>query len=133
MRIPALLLFALAGCYAASAQNTRENERKVAIIADSDNHFKLPDQKGRVLRLKADEPLLLVVTANPGSEMAKDGAVHGLVIRSQRAAGWDLRLKEGRQEFHLRAPAKPGSYKIECNVICGLGHANMNLKVVVEP
>jgi hypothetical protein len=126
------LILALAGCVC-HAQETAGAERKIEIVADHDYRFKLPDQKQQILRLKANEPLLLLVTAHAGEEMAQDGAVHSLVIRSQRSQGWDIRLKEGQQALHLRAPAKPGNYLIECTVRCGGGHDNMKLKVVVEP
>jgi heme/copper-type cytochrome/quinol oxidase subunit 2 len=62
---------------------------------------------------------------------AKDGAIHGFVIRKLRAQGWDVRLKEGVQEFTLTAPP-PGEYLIECTVFCGTGHDNMSLKMVVR-
>ena len=107
--------------------------RMVEIVADGDNRFKLPGQTKQVLVLKANEPLLLKITAHHGEEMARDGAVHSLVIRNLRSEGWDVRLKEGEQEVRLRAPSRPGTYLIECTVRCGSGHDSMKLRVVVEP
>jgi len=133
MRLAGAALGLFMAAWLGWAQEPAEAERKIEIVADRDNRFKLPDQEQQILRLKANEPLLLLVTAHAGEERAQDGAVHSLVIRSQRSQGWDIRLKEGQQAIHLRAPAKPGKYLIECTVRCGGGHDNMNLKVVVEP
>ena len=107
--------------------------RLIEIVADHDNRFKLPGEAKQVLVLKANEPLLLKVTAHRGEEMARDGAVHSLVIRRFRSEGWDVRLKEGTQEIHLNAPSTPGTYLLECTVKCGSGHDNMNLRVTVRP
>lgn len=115
-----------------TADAAAEGPRVIRLIADKDNRFKLPDQSKQVLRLKAGEELILRVTAYAGSERARDGSVHSVVIRSLRDQGWDVRLKEGTQDIRLRAPSKPGEYLIECTVKCGPGHENMNLKVVVE-
>jgi heme/copper-type cytochrome/quinol oxidase subunit 2 len=109
-----------------------ETPRVIRLIADKDNRFRLPDQSTQILKLKAGEDVLLRVTAYPGTERARDGSVHSLVIRSLRDQGWDVRLKEGAQDIRLTAPAKPGQYLIECTVKCGPGHDDMNLKVVVE-
>ena len=106
--------------------------RVIRLIADKDNRFKLPDQSKQVLVLKAGEEVILRVTAYPGTERARDGSVHSLVIRSLRDQGWDVRLKEGTQDVRLTAPSQPGEYLIECTVKCGPGHENMNLKLVVE-
>jgi len=109
-----------------------ESPRIIRLIADRDNRFKLRDQSKQVLMLKAGEEIILRVTAYPGTERARDGSVHSLVIRSLRDQGWDVRLKEGTQDLRLTAPANPGEYLIECTVKCGPGHDNMNLKVIVE-
>jgi len=130
-----VLFFAISivTCSARSSAGTDTAPRTVEIIADGDNRFKLPGQSKQVLILKAGEPLLLKITARRGQEMARDGAVHSLVIRSLRTEGWDVRLKEGEQEVRLHAPIHPGTYLIECTVRCGAGHDNMKLKVQVEP
>jgi heme/copper-type cytochrome/quinol oxidase subunit 2 len=52
-------------------------------------------------------------------------------VRSLRDAGWDVRLKEGLNEFTLVAP-KPGDYLVECTVKCGPGHDSMNMKMQVR-
>lgn len=116
----------------ASGMAAAESPRVIRLIADKDNRFKLPDQSKQVLMLKAGEPIILRITAYPGTERARDGSVHSLAIRSLRDQGWDVRLKEGTQDIPLTAPAKPGEYLIECTVKCGLGHENMNLKVIVD-
>ncbi len=111
----------------------QESPRVIQIVADRDNRFKLPGQSKQILMLKANEPLLLKITAHRGEQSAVDGSVHSLVIRSLRSSGWDLRLKEGAQEIALRAPSVPGTYFAECTVRCGPGHDDMRLKIVVQP
>ncbi len=107
------------------------NGRTVELIADKDNRFKLPNGARGPLVLKSGETVTFRVTALFGGEKARDGAVHSFVIRKLREQGWDVRLKEGVQEFTLTAPG-PGEYLIECTVKCGPGHDNMNLKMVVH-
>ena len=107
--------------------------RVIQIIAGRDNRFHLPGEKKQVLMLKANEPLLLKITAQRGDQSALDGAVHSLVIRSLRSSGWDIRLKEGEQDVAVRAPSLPGTYFAECTVRCGPGHDDMRLKILVQP
>ena len=105
--------------------------RTVEMIADKDNRFKLADGRKGPLVLKSGEKVTFKITAYPGSERARDGAVHSFVVRKLREQGWDVRLKEGVQEFTLTAPP-PGEYLIECTVKCGSGHDSMNFKMVVQ-
>ena len=87
-------------------------------------------QKGPLV-LKAGEIVTFKITASSMGPKAKDGAIHSFVVRKLRAQGWDVRLKEGVQEFTLTAPL-PGEYLIECTVFCGAAHDAMNLKMVVN-
>ncbi len=119
--------------FASRALCWQGSPRVVEIVADHDNRFKLPGQSKQVLVLKANEPLILKITAHRGEESARDGSVHSLVIRSLRSSGWDVRLKEGEQEVPVRAPSVPGTYFAECTVRCGPGHDDMRLKIVVQP
>lgn len=105
----------------------------VEIIADKDNTFKIPGQKKPVMTVKAGEVIILRITARKGTEWDKDGAVHSLTIKQLKDQGWDLRLKEGKQEFTLVAPSEPGEYVIECTVKCGEGHDDMRMKLIVNP
>lgn len=130
MREPlAGLLLALAA--AASLAGANAAPRKIELIADKDNRFKLADGKKGPLVLKSGEQVTFRITAVFGGEKARDGSVHSFVIRKLRAQGWDVRLKEGIQEFTLAAPP-PGDYLIECTVKCGPGHDSMNLRMVVQ-
>jgi plastocyanin len=105
--------------------------RTITLIADKDNRFKLADGKKGPLVLEHGERVTFRVTAVFGGEKARDGAVHSFVIRKLRDQGWDVRLKEGVQEFTLTAPP-PGDYLIECTVKCGPGHDSMNMRMVVK-
>jgi len=107
--------------------------RLIQITADKDNLFKVPGQKNAAITVKAGEVLHLRITAHKGSEWAKDGAVHSFTINALKDQGWDLRLKEGVNEFTLVAPAEPGEYIIECTVKCGDGHDDMKMKMIVTP
>ncbi len=105
--------------------------RTVAMVADKDGRFKLADGRKGPLVLQAGERITFRITAYAGPERARDGAVHSFVVRKLRDQGWDMRLKEGVQEFTLMAPP-PGEYLIECTVKCGPDHDSMNLRMVVR-
>ena len=122
------LLALLPGALAAAGDNPA---RTIELLA-KDNKFKVVGLKKGPLVLRAGETVTFNVTAYRGDAVADDGAVHSFVVRKLRDSGWDVRLKEGRQEFTLTAPP-PGEYWIECTVICGQGHEDMHLKLVVEP
>jgi len=108
--------------------------RLISVIADKDNLFKIPGQKLPVITLKANEVVHLRITANKSTEWdQKDGTVHTFTINALKDQGWDLRLKEGTQDFTLVAPAEPGSYVVECTVKCGQGHDDMKMRLVVIP
>lgn len=107
--------------------------RVIRIIADKDNTYKVPGQKTPIITAKVNEVLTLRVTAIKSTEWAKDGAVHSITINALKDQGWDLRLKEGTQDFTVVAPAQPGEYLIECTVKCGDGHDDMKMKLIVTP
>ena len=107
--------------------------RLITVIADKDNQFKIPGQKLPVITLKVNEVVHLRITATKGTEWDKDGTIHTFTINALKDQGWDLRLKEGTQDFTLVAPAEPGSYVVECTVKCGQGHDDMKMRLVVIP
>jgi hypothetical protein len=116
---------------APSLYATDVTTRTIAMIADKDGQFKFSDGRKGPLVLQSGEKVTFRITAFAGSERSRDGAVHSFVVRKLRDQGWDVRLKEGVQEFTLTAPA-PGDYLIECTVKCGWNHDSMNLKMVVR-
>lgn len=126
-------LVLLAGIFLRAAVLVAAGPHVIELIADKDNTFKVPGQKNTVITVKANEVLLLRITARKGTEWDKDGAVHSFTIKELKDQGWDLRLKEGKQEFTLVAPAEPGTYTIECTVKCGEGHDDMKMKLIVTP
>lgn len=105
--------------------------RTVQMTADKDNRFKLAEGGRGPLVLHSGEKVTFKINAVFGGEKARDGSVHSFVVRKLRDQGWDIRLKEGFQEFTLTAPP-PGDYLIECTVKCGPGHDSMNLRMVVQ-
>ncbi len=107
--------------------------RVIEILADKDNHFKVPGQSKPVITLKAGETVRLRITARKSAEWDKDGMVHSFTIVSLHDQGWDLMLKEGIQEFVVTAPAEAGTYRVQCTVKCGTGHKQMKMKVIVTP
>ena len=107
--------------------------RQITVIADKDNLYKIPGQKLPVITLKVNEVVHLRITANKSTEWDKDGTIHTFTINALKDQGWDLRLKEGTQDFTLVAPAEPGSYVVECTVKCGQGHDDMKMRLVVIP
>lgn len=105
--------------------------RTINVIADKDNRYKVPGQTNPVITVKKNEVIKLRITAHKATEWDKDGTVHSFTIKELKDQGWDLRLKEGVQEFTLAAPADPGEYQIECTVKCGDGHDDMKMKLIV--
>jgi hypothetical protein len=107
--------------------------RLIAVIADKDNRYKIAGQKLPSITLKVNEVVHLRITAVKSTEWDKDGTVHTFTVNALKDQGWDLRLKEGTQDFTLVAPAEPGSYVVECTVKCGQGHDDMKMRLVVIP
>jgi heme/copper-type cytochrome/quinol oxidase subunit 2 len=126
-RMLCLLLFSTCAAVGLAAPT---QPRTIEITAGSDNKFHLPGGAS-VLYLKAGEQVHFKVTSGFGGERGRDGSVHSLTVRSLRDQGWDVRLKEGVQEFTLTAPAA-GEYLVECAVKCGPGHDTMNFKMIVQ-
>jgi heme/copper-type cytochrome/quinol oxidase subunit 2 len=129
--IPLLMLMSLwaGSAFSASAES---GGRVIQVIADRDNTFKVPGEKKPVITVKPGEPIVLRITSHFGGEAARDGSVHSFVVKRLREQGWDIRLKEGTQDYALTAPQQPGEYLIECTVKCGRGHDDMNMKLVVK-
>jgi heme/copper-type cytochrome/quinol oxidase subunit 2 len=107
--------------------------RLIVVTADKDNLFKIQGQKIPVITMKANEVIHLRIIANKSTEWDKDGTIHTFTINALKDQGWDLRLKEGTQDFTLAAPAEPGQYVVECTVKCGAGHDDMKMRLVVTP
>ena len=105
--------------------------RTVELTATRDNQFKLAGGAKGPLTLKAGENVKFRIMAYFGGEKARDGSVHSFVVRNLRDNGWDVRLKEGLNEFTLVAPGA-GDYLVECTVKCGPGHDAMNMKMQVR-
>jgi heme/copper-type cytochrome/quinol oxidase subunit 2 len=128
-------LFALAsalpfaGNLAFAWQNA--TSRVIEVIADKDSKFKVAGQSKPVLNIQSGETVTLRVTSHFAGGTARDSSVHSLVIKKLRDQGWDLRLKEGTQDFTVVAPKQPGEYVAECTVLCGRGHDDMKLKIIV--
>jgi heme/copper-type cytochrome/quinol oxidase subunit 2 len=124
----------LLGLIASSAfsTGTTGSGRVIEVIADKDNTFKVPGQKKPAITVKPGEQIVLRITSHFGGEQARDGYQHSFVVKKLRDQGWDIRLKEGTQDYALVAPQQPGEYLIECTVKCGRGHDDMNMKLVVS-
>ena len=129
--VTALMLLGLIAASTFSAGATG-NGHVIEVIADKDNTFKVPGQKKAVITVKPGEQIVLRITSHFGGEQARDGSQHSFVVKKLRDQGWDIRLKEGTQDYALVAPQQPGEYLIECTVKCGRGHDDMNMKLVVS-
>lgn len=105
--------------------------RVIELIAASDNTFRVVHEKSPIIRAKPGERLRLRITSQHGSEQARDGATHSLVIRALRDQGWDLRLYDGTKDYDVKAPDTPAEYLVECTVKCGRGHDDMRMKLIV--
>jgi len=116
----------------AYAQQQSAQPRVIELIADKDNTFKVPGKSKPVITLKPGEKVTLRITSHFGGEKSREKYVHSFVVKKLRDQGWDLRLREGTEDFAVVAPPSPGEYLAECTVKCGRGHDDMNMKVVVE-
>lgn len=103
------------------------------VVASKDQTFIVKGENKPVITVKAGQPVHLRITSQKGTEMAKDGAVHSFTVRKLASQGWNIRLKEGTQDYTLTAPSTPGEYVIECAVKCGPGHDDQRMKLVVTP
>lgn len=129
VKVSLLILFLLPAYGAFSADGLRTFE----ITAGKDNTFKVVGLKKPTITVKAGEVIRLKITAYKGTEWQRDGTVHSFTINALKDQGWDLQLKEGTHEFTLVAPPEPGEYVVECTVMCGKGHDDMKMKMVVIP
>lgn len=114
------------------AQERPAGPRVIEITADKDNTFKVPGTAKPVITLKPGETVVLRVTAHFGGGKSREDYVHSLVIDKLRDQGWDIRLKEGTEDFTVVAPKSTGEYQAECTVWCGRGHDDMKMKVIVK-
>ena len=114
------------------AASTGGSPRVIQIVADKDNTFKVPGESKPVITLAQGETVTLRITSHFGGEKSRDNYVHSFVVKKLRDEGWDLRLKEGTEDFTVTAPKASGEYLAECTVKCGRGHDDMNMKVVVK-
>ena len=120
----------LSGLGAALGQSAQP--RVIEVIADKDNTFKVPGEKKPVITVKPGEHIVLRISSHFGGEQGRDGSVHSFVVKKLRDQGWDIRLKEGTEDYVLVAPQEQGEYLIECTLKCGRGHDDMNMKLVVK-
>ena len=130
------IAWALAAIFLAISVPAHSQAHVIEVVADKDSRFKVGGQNRPEIMVKAGEAILLRVDARKGKTWDRDGAVHGFtLLRAKDRAkvpGWNLELKQGRQQFVLIAPA-PGEYEVVCTVICSDDHEGMRIKVVVTP
>ena len=133
--VPWVSLLLLVAIIVPSLHTFAQEPRVIQITADKDNMFKIPGpkQKQPAITVKAKEVIKFKITAHARESefMEKDGAIHSFTITQLKDQGWDVRLKEGMNEFVLVAPDKPGEYNIECTIKCGKGHDDMKMKMIV--
>lgn len=116
---------------AAAWANSSTTDKVWEVTATKEQAFVVKGEKKPVITVKAGQPVKLRITAEKSKESAKDGSVHSFTIKALADQGWNLRLKEGTQDYTLTAPSKPGEYVIECAVKCGPNHSDQRMKLVV--
>jgi len=132
MRRTFVIALLLASVGSATAFGSNPEPRVIEVVATSDNTFRVLHEKSPVIRAHPGEALRLRITSQRGSEVARDGATHSLVIRALRDQGWDLRLYDGTKDYDVKAPDTPAEYLVECTVKCGRGHDDMRMKLIVS-
>jgi heme/copper-type cytochrome/quinol oxidase subunit 2 len=109
--------------------------RVIEVLADRDSRYKIAGEKIPEISVKADEPIVLRITARKAKSWNRDGSIHGFsLLRAKdrsKVAGWDLLLKPGTQDFSMIAPDEPGQYVVVCTVICSEDHEGMFMMFVV--
>lgn len=134
--VPWVSLLLLIAMIVPSLYILAQEPRVIELTADKDNLFKVSGQKAKqpVITVKAKEVIKFKITAHvrDAEFVQKDGAIHSFTITALKDQGWDVRLKEGMNEFVLVAPGKTGAYEVACTVKCGKGHDDMKMKMVVE-
>ena len=112
-----------------------QGPRVIEMTGTKDNKFRSPGQKGDpVFKVKVGEVVTMRFTCFRGPEWEKDGTVHDFTIKEFKDVGWSVRCKEGKKDFTMVVPEKPGTYKAGCfNVKCGKGHDGMLATFIVEP
>jgi hypothetical protein len=99
----------------------RAEDHVIEVLADKDSRYKMAGMKMPEITVKAGEDVLLRLTARKGKSWNRDGSIHGFsLLRAKdrsKVDGWDLLLKPGLNEFHMKAPAEPGEYVVVCTVI----------------
>src|SRR5215831_2774623 len=125
-------LFAISLVTTAFPAATQDSRRVIEVVADKDNTFKVAGESKPIITVKPGERITVRITAHFGGEQARDGSVHSFVVKKLRDQGWDIRLKEGTQEYSLVAPQQAGEYLVECTVKCGRGHDDMHMKLIVK-
>jgi heme/copper-type cytochrome/quinol oxidase subunit 2 len=133
--VPWVSLLLLVAMIVPSLCTLAQEPRVIQMTADKDNMFKIPGQKAKqlIITVKAGEVIKFKITAHARESefMEKDGAIHSFTISELKDQGWDVRLKEGMNEFVLVAPSKPGEYEVACTIKCGKGHDDMKMKMIV--
>jgi len=132
MRRTFVIALLLAAVGSSTAFGSSTEPRVIEVVATSDNTFRVLHEKSPVIRAHPGEALRLRITSQRGSEVARDGATHSLVIRALRDQGWDLRLYDGTKDYDVKAPDTPAEYLVECTVKCGRGHDDMRMKLIVS-
>lgn len=126
-----------AGCVILASSLVQAQARVIEVLADKDSRYKIAGQRTPEITVKANEPLVLRLTARRGKSWNRDGSIHGFsLLRAKdrsKVPGWDLLLKPGTQDFSMIAPAEPGEYVVVCTVICSEEHEGMNMKFMVVP
>jgi hypothetical protein len=139
VRLPRVLtaLAMAATCCALPSTNAQTSPRIIEILADHDSRYKIRGQEHPEITVKADEKIILRITAIKAKTHNRDGSVHGFTLLRvpdrKPVEGWDLLLKPGTQEFTLTAPRETGEYVVICTVICSHEHEGMNMRFIVEP
>jgi cytochrome c oxidase subunit 2 len=108
-----LLILAMA---VMSPRHTRADQPRVINITAHRFEFS-PNQ----ITLKRGEPVKLVLTSTD--------VVHGFFSRPLKL---DAVIEPGKTTEVNLTPQTPGTYLLICDHFCGVNHASMNMKIVVE-
>jgi cytochrome c oxidase subunit II len=113
-----MLAFATAAVPTSAAKPQKAPLPVVNIVATADQKF-APDHI--VLHVRKRQTLRFTSAASVHGIVSKDLGIPATMITADKPVSVSV------------TPQKAGSYKLQCSIMCGPGHADMALTIVVQP
>ena len=113
-----MLAVATAAVPASAAKPQKAPLPVVNVVATADQKF-------------APDHIVLHVSKRQTLRFTSTGGVHGIVSKDLAIPA--TMITPGKPVSVTVTPKKAGTYKVQCSIMCGPGHADMALTIVVKP